>query len=124
MQRVAITFLRYRRLPMGMISVLLTLKRAPDAMHHLFKMDSRSVKLSNCDKKTVVSSAKRVVISLFSTPGISKPFRFERLNIFASGSMAISNNRHDMGSPCRTPRETLKGELKTPLTITLVSAYS
>ena len=109
---------------MGMISVLLTLKQAPNAMHHLFRMDSRSVKLSNCDKKTVVSSAKRVVISLFSTPGISKPFRFESLNIFESGSMAISNNRHDMGSPCRISRETLKGELKTPLTITLVSAHS
>src|ERR1700683_1352256 len=121
---MAITSLQYRRWPMGMISVLLTLKQAPDAMHHLFKMDSRSVKLSNCDKKTVVSSAKRVVISLFSTTGILKPFRFESLNIFVSGSMAISNNRHDMGSPCWPPQEILKGELKTPLTITLVSAYS
>jgi hypothetical protein len=75
---------------MGMISVFLTLKRAPDAMHHLCKMASQSVKLSNCDKKIVVSSAKRVVISLSSTPGILKPLRFERGSMFASGSIAIS----------------------------------
>jgi hypothetical protein len=66
---------------MGIISVFLTLKRAPEVMHHLFKTDSKSMNLSNSDKKTVVSSAKRVVISLFSTLGISKPFRLEHYSI-------------------------------------------
>src|SRR5882762_5016036 len=124
MQRVVNTSLRYKRLPMGIISVLLTLKQAPEAMHHLSRMDSRSMNLSNSDKKTVVSSANRVVISLFSTPGITRPFKLEHRSILASGSIAMSNNRHDIGSPCRTPLETLKGELRTPLTITLVSAFS
>jgi hypothetical protein len=54
---------------MGIILVLLTLKQAPDAMHHLSKMDSRSTKLSNSDRKPVVSSAKSVVINFLPLLG-------------------------------------------------------
>src|ERR1700734_3930041 len=123
MQCVFTTSFLYVVVPIG-VTVFPTLKRAPEAMHHLFKIASRSVNLSNSDRKTVVSSANKVVISRSFTPGISKPFRPEHLSMFASGSMAMSNRRQDIGSPCLTPRETTNGVLNTPLTMTRVSAFS
>ena len=72
-----------------------------------------------------MSSAKRVVISLVSVPGISKPFRSLLVRRrFARGLMATLKRRRDRGSPWRTPLETWKGLLIAPLMMTTVSADS
>ena len=109
--------------PMGMISVLPILNLAPAAIHHSSRILVSSPKSSFSERNTVVSSANRVVFIGYCLLGKRKPCRSDCLMASASGSIAMSNRRHDRGSPCRTPRITLKGrEHLTPLIITVVYA--
>ena len=75
-----------------------------------------------CARKTDVSSANSVAISLCVIPGMWKPDSFERLSMQARGSIAMSKSRHERGSPCLTPRYTLKGVLASPFMTTTVVA--
>ncbi|CAK5278193.1 unnamed protein product, partial [Mycena citricolor] len=95
--------------PMGIISVLFILKRAPEAMHHSSMTSRRAPKLSCSSRYTTVSSANSVAISLSVFPRILIPFRFDWRSDSASGSIARLKRRQDSGSPCHTPLVTLKG---------------
>src|SRR5204862_7173428 len=101
-------------------SVFVMLNFAPEAVHHFFRVLWRVENLSLAFRYTVVSSAKRAVISFFVIPGTLYPSRSDLLSISAKGSIARLNSRHDSGSPCRTPLIILYAELITPfITITV-----
>src|SRR6266487_900626 len=119
---VWITDCLYSGEPIGMTSVFAILNFAPEAVHHFLRMSWRSENLSLAVRYTVVSSAKSVVISFFVVPATLYPSRSDLLSISASGSMAKSNNRHDSGSPWRTPLLISYAGLITPFIIITVSA--
>ena len=50
--------------PIGIISVFSRLKRAPDALHHSFRIASKSMYLSELARYTVVSSAYRLTFTV------------------------------------------------------------
>jgi hypothetical protein len=58
-----------------------------------------------------VSSANSVAINRSVSRGILKPLREDWRSASARGSIARLNSRYDRGSPCLTPRVTLKGDV-------------
>lgn len=70
-----------------------------------------------------MSSAYMFTIIFSAIPGIWYPFNVgDWRSAHASGSIARSKSKQDSGSPCLTPRVTLKGVLRNPLIATLVYA--
>ena len=71
----------------------------------------------------MVSSANMLILGFCGMLGMLIPLMSGLfLILHASGSIARSKRGDESGSPCRTPRWTLKGVLRTPFMAILVVA--
>ncbi len=113
----------YSSVPIGTISVFSVLNLAPETWHQRSRISRILSRLSCSLRKSMVSSANSLILGLCGAFGMSiLIISRSDLMLQASGSIARLKRGHDSGSPCWTPRWTLKGRLSTPLIATVVVA--
>jgi len=121
--RDSFTVLLWDFFPIGIISVFLMLNLAPDILHHLSRIFCMWSSRSSLLRNRLVSSAKSIILIVFSMPGIVIPLILGLAQMQqASSSIARSKRGHKSGSSCQTLRLTLKVPLNTPFMVTLVWA--